>query len=138
MGVGRAIQLVWLGEAYLLEGRFDDALRYGQEALTLARRQQERGHEAWSVNLLGEIASRRDSADVGMAEGYHREALALADKLDMRPLAAHCHFHLAMLLLKALRPERAQPHLAAATTMYREMVMRVWLDRLEAGMRASV
>ena len=26
MGVGRAMQLAWLGEAYLLEGRFDDAL----------------------------------------------------------------------------------------------------------------
>jgi tetratricopeptide (TPR) repeat protein len=137
MGVGRAMQLAWLGEAYLLEVRLDDARRFGQEALTLARRQQERGSEAWSVRLLGEIASRRDPADVERAEGYHREALAL-DELGMRPLAAHCHFHLGQLLLKASRPEQAQPHLTAATTMCRETGMRVWLDRLEAEMRRSV
>jgi len=128
MGVGRAMQLAWLGEAYLLEERFDDAVRYGREALTLARNLQERGHEAWSVHLLGEIASRRDPGDLEQAEGWYREALALAGELGMRPLAAHCHFHLAGLLGKAQRPEQARQHQTAATTMYREMAMRIRTD----------
>ena len=101
MGVGRAMQLVWLGEAYLLEGRLDDARERAQEAVSLARRHQERGHEAWSLRLLGDIASHRDPPSVETAEGYYREALALAGELGMRPLVAHCHFHLGKLFLKA-------------------------------------
>src|SRR5262249_18776393 len=123
MGVGRAMQLAWLGEAYMLEGRLDEALRQGHEGLSLARRQEERGHEAWCVRLLGQIASRRDPCDIGKTEGYYRESLALADELGMRPLAANCHSHLAE-LLKHVRPEQAREHQAAAVAMHSEMGMR--------------
>jgi hypothetical protein len=41
----------------------------------------------------------------------------------MRPLAAHCHSHLAG-LLRHIRAEHAREHQAAAATMYREMAMR--------------
>jgi tetratricopeptide (TPR) repeat protein len=132
MGMGRAMQLAWLGEACLIEGRFDDASRYGLEALTLAQRHQERGHEAWSLRLLGEVASRGDRRDVERAEADYRKALALADELEMRPLAAHCHFHLGKLLRTAPRPEGAREHLTTAATMYREMGMRSWLDLADA------
>jgi predicted ATPase/class 3 adenylate cyclase len=137
MGIGRAMQLAWLGEALLLEGRVDDAERRAHEALSLAQRQQERGHEAWSLRLLGEIASRRDLRDAETAETYYREALTLADELGMRPLAAHCHFHLGKLLRKVSRAEQARQHLTAAATMYREMGMRVWLDQVAAELQTS-
>jgi tetratricopeptide (TPR) repeat protein len=135
MGVGRAMQLTWLGETYLLEGRVDDALERSQEAVSLARRHQERGHEAWSLRLLGEIASRRDPPVLETAEGYYREALALAAQLGMRPLAAHCHFDLGRLFRKIDQHEQARQHLTTATTMFREMDMRFWLDQAEAEMR---
>jgi tetratricopeptide (TPR) repeat protein len=137
MGVGRAMQLAWLGEALLLEGRVDDAERRAHEALSLAQRQQERGYEAWSLRLLGEIASRRDPRDAETAETYYREALTLADELGMRPLAAHCHLHLGKLLPTAPRPEGARQHLTTASTMYREMGMRVWLDLADAELLMS-
>ena len=136
MGVGRAMQLAWLGEAYLLEGRLDDALGRGQQALSLAQRHQERGHEAWSLRLLGEIAFRRDPPALEMAEGSYREALALAGQLGMRPLAAHCHFDLGELFRKTDQHEQARQHLTTATTMFREMDMGFWLDQAEAEMRA--
>jgi hypothetical protein len=69
------------------------------------------------------------------AEGYDREALALAGELGMRPLVAHCHFHLGTLFRKTDRQEQAREHLAKAKAMYREMDMRVWLDQAEAEMR---
>ena len=137
MGVGRAMQLVWLGEAYLLEGRLDDALERAQQAVSLARRHRERGHEAWSLRLLGEIASHRDPPSVETAEGYYREALALAGELGMRPLVAHCHFHLGRLFRKTDQQEQAREHLTRATAMYREMDMRLWLDQAEAETRQS-
>jgi tetratricopeptide (TPR) repeat protein len=135
MGVGRAMQLAWLGEAYLLEDRLDDALEWAQQAVSLAQRHQERGHEAWSLRLLDEIASRRDPPALGTAEGYYREALALAGQLGMRPLAAHCHFDLGRLSRKADQHDQARQHLTTAVTMYREMDMRFWLDQAEAEMR---
>ena len=135
MGVGRAMQLAWLGEAYLLEGRLDEALERAQQAVSLAQRHQERSHEAWSLRLLGEIASRRDPPSIERAEGYYREALSLADELGMRPLVAHCHFHLGKLSRKADQHEQARQDLTTATTMYREMGMRSWLDQAEATMR---
>jgi len=57
--------------------------------------------------------------------------LMLADKLGMRPLAAHCHAGLARLLACAGDPEQEREHLTAALTLYREMAMRFWLVRLE-------
>ena len=135
MGVGRAMQLSWLGEAYLLEGRPDDALERTQQAVSLAQRHQERSHEAWSLRLLGEVVSRPDHPDVEKAEGYYRDALALAAELGMRPLVAHCHLHLGRLCRKADQQERARDHLTTATTMYREMGMRLWQDLAEAELR---
>jgi len=135
MGVGRAMQLAWLGEAYLLEGRLDDALERTQQAVSLAQRHQERSHEAWSLRLLGEIVSRPDHPDVEKVEGYYHDALTLASELGMRPLVAHCHFHLGRLCRKADQQERAREHLTTATTMYREMGMRLWQDLAETEMR---
>ena len=123
MGVGRAMQLAWLGEACVLEGRFEDALCHGHDGLVLARTQEERGHEAWCVRLLGVIASSRRPCDTASAEGYYRHALALADELGMRPLAAHCHSHLAD-LLENERAGQAREHRLAAVAMYREMAIR--------------
>jgi tetratricopeptide (TPR) repeat protein len=135
MGVGRAMQLAWLGEAYLLEGHLDDALERTQQAVSLAQRHQERSHEAWSLRLLGEVVSRPDHPDVEKAEGYSRDALALAAELGMRPLVAHCHLDLGRLCRKADQQERARDHLTMATTMYREMGMRLWQDLAEAELR---
>ena len=88
-----------------------------------------------SVRLLGEIASRRDPPALETAEGYYREALALAGQLSMRPLAAHCHFDLGRLFRKTDQHEQARQHLATATTMYREMDMRFWLEQAKAEVR---
>jgi hypothetical protein len=50
----------------------------------------------------------------------------------MRPLVAHCHLGLRKLYRRTGKREQAQEHLATATTMYREMGMRFWLEQAEA------
>ena len=129
------MELAWLGGALMLEGRLDEALQRAQEANALARRHGERGHEAWSLQMLGAIVSRPDAPDFEKAEAHYRAALGLASELGMRPLVAHCHFELGKLFRKSDRPEDSREHLVAATTLYREMDMRAWLDRAEAEMR---
>ncbi len=72
------------------------------------------------------------ASEVDAAEDYYRLAFALADELGMRPLVAHCHRGLAKLYQRTGKPEQARDHFTTATTMYREMGMRFWLERAEA------
>ena len=120
------------GEACLLADRLDDALAFAGRALTLARERGQRGYEAWALRLLGEIASRPDPPEVETAEGHYRHALALANELSMRPLVAHCHLGLGKLYQGTEKRQQAQEHLTIATTMFREMDMRFWLEKAES------
>jgi tetratricopeptide (TPR) repeat protein len=128
--------LAYLGEAHLLAGRRDDALAVARRALDLAHRQKERGNEAWVLRFLGEIAAQADPPDRESARAHYGQALARADELGMRPLAAHCHLGLGKLSRSTGKPERARHHLTTATTMYGEMGMRFWSEQAEAESRA--
>jgi tetratricopeptide (TPR) repeat protein len=124
--------LAYLGEAHLLAGRRDDALAVAGRALELAHQQKERGNEAWVLRLRGEIAAQADPPDPESAEGHYSQALARANELGMRPLAAHCHFGLGTLHRRAGDQAKASEHLSTAATMYREMGMSFWLEKADA------
>src|SRR4030095_14064523 len=51
--IGRSWDLALAGEVYLLAGRTDEAVTNARGALELARAQEERGYEAWSLQVLG-------------------------------------------------------------------------------------
>ena len=57
----QALRVVWLGEAYLCAGRLAEAGTQAQQALEFAQAHQERGHAAYALRLLGEIAAHRDA-----------------------------------------------------------------------------
>jgi len=131
----QSLRIIWLSEAYLLAGREADARAAAQRALGLARQHKERGNEAYTLLLLGEIAAREDPPDIGKAEDHYRQALALAQELGMRPLIAHCHVGFVKLYRRTGKREQANEHLTTATTMMREMEMGVWLEKAEAELR---
>jgi tetratricopeptide (TPR) repeat protein len=136
MGVGRSIQVAWLGEVYALDQQLDDALERAQEALALAQNHEEHGHEAWAHRLLGQIAlRRRDLPDARAAEDHFRRALTIATELEMRPLMAHCHLGLGKFYRRTGQCEQAREYLSTAATMYREMDIGSWLEHAEAEMR---
>ena len=54
--------------------------------------------------------------------------MSLAEELGMRPLVARCHLGLAKLSRLTGNRHLAEEHLATATTMFREMDMRFWLE----------
>jgi class 3 adenylate cyclase/tetratricopeptide (TPR) repeat protein len=132
----RPFSAAWLGEAYLLMGRREDATECAAGALKLARQLKQRGDEALCRRLQGEIAARADPPAAENAALHYREALALADELSMRPLAAHCHHGLGTLYQQVGHPEQAQAALTTAVAMYRAMQMTVWAERAEAELRA--
>jgi class 3 adenylate cyclase/tetratricopeptide (TPR) repeat protein len=126
--------LGYLSEAYLLDGRPDDALPLVVSALEIASSRRERGFQAYALHLVGEIAAQRDRPNVDKAESDYRQALALANELDMRPLQAHCHLGLGSLYAKIGRPEQAHPELSTAIELYRAMEMTFWLPQVEAAL----
>ena len=82
-----ARRLTWLAEVFLLAGERDAAKRLALRALELALRQGERGHQAYVLGLLGELAMKESVPDVEQAAEHYRAALALAQMLGMQPLA---------------------------------------------------
>jgi len=126
---------VRLAEAYLAAGRVQDASVQAARALELAVEERGRGHEAWALRLIGEIALRRDPLEVDQAELHYRRALAQAEDLSARPLVAHCHLGLGKLHRRTGKGEQAQEHLGTATSMYREMGMRFYLEQVEAEIK---
>jgi len=134
---GQSLRIIWLSEAYLLAGREADARAAAQRALGLARQHKERGHEAYTLRLLGEIAAREVPLDIGKAENHYRQALALAEELGMRPLVAHCHIGLGKLYGRSGDLHKAKEHLTDGVAMMREMEMGLWLEEVEAELAAA-
>jgi tetratricopeptide (TPR) repeat protein len=129
-----ALRVVWLGEAYLLTGRLDEAHTQAQRALEFSRAHQERGHEAYALRLLGDIAMRHNRTESAPAEACYQQALALAEALGMRPLVAHCHHGLGRLYGQSGRRAPARAALTAAVVLYRAMDMTFWLPQAEAAL----
>jgi tetratricopeptide (TPR) repeat protein len=123
-----------LGEAQLLAGRVEEAYTCAERALALARTHQERGNEAYALRLLGAIATHRDRPDVPRAAAHYQHALALAQALGMRPLAAHCHRGLGTLYATIGQREQARTAFATAMEMCRAMEMTFWLPETEAAL----
>jgi len=122
-------------EAWLLVGNTGPALEIARRGLARARNQQSHGNEAWFSWQLARIAAAQEPLDFEHTEGRYYEALTFAHRLGMRPLVAHCHLGLGTLYRRTSKREQAQEHLTTATTMYREMDMRFWLEQAAAEMR---
>jgi tetratricopeptide (TPR) repeat protein len=130
----RALGRLSLGEAQLLVGHREEAYALAEGALALARAHQERGNQAYAFRLLGEIHAHRDPPQDESAEGYYRQALALAKELGMRPLQAHCHRGLGTLYAQIGRRKHAHAELSTAIELYHAMEMTFWLPQAEAAL----
>ena len=126
-----ALRLVWLGQAYLLAGQRESALDVARRALHTAEERHETGQRAYAHRLLGDIAASAEEPDIPATQMAYREVIGLAEALAMRPLVAHYHLGLGTLGCRTGRLDEAREHLTMATTMYRDMEMRFWLDKAE-------
>jgi hypothetical protein len=102
--------------------------------MTLAREHQERGHQAYALRLLGDIAAHHSPPDVDQAAPPYRQALALAEELGMCPLQAHCHLGLGKLYAAVGQRAHAGAALTAAIELYRAMDMTFWLPQAEVAL----
>jgi hypothetical protein len=81
-------------------------------------------------------ATHPDRFDAETGEAHYCKALAPAEPRSMRSLAAHCHLGLGKLYRRTGKQQEAAKHLTSATTMYREMDMRFWLEKAEEESQA--
>jgi class 3 adenylate cyclase/tetratricopeptide (TPR) repeat protein len=121
-----------LGRAALLLGRLNEAQSLTERGVDSFPSRH--GSVAYSLHLLGDIATHPERFDAERGEAHYREALALAEPRGMRPLVAHCHLGLAKLYRRTGQHDQAREHLANATTMYRDMGMTYWLEQAEMSM----
>ena len=127
---GHAMILVRQGEAYLRSSRMADADRCARRALALSRKQGECGYEAHALRLLGELGLS-DPSPLDASEASFHEALRIADELNLRPLAAQCHFGLGKRYRSAGRGGSAEQHLNTAAALFRELGMQFWLEQAQ-------
>jgi hypothetical protein len=126
------------GSRPIHESRFDSPQAYtprhlAEKILTSkSALEGERGYEAWALRLFGEIASHPDSPEAESAQAHYRQAMTLSEELGMRPLLDHCRLGLGRLYRRAEKPQHAREHLTTATTMFRQMDTRFWLEKAEA------
>jgi class 3 adenylate cyclase/tetratricopeptide (TPR) repeat protein len=131
---GQALRVGYVSEAYRLAGHMPEAVQLAGWALDLSRAHKERGYEAWTLRLLGEITAHQALPEIEPAAHRYRQALALADELGMRPLQAHCHCGLGKLYATIGRQEQARRELSTAIELYRAMDMTFWLPQAEAAL----
>jgi tetratricopeptide (TPR) repeat protein len=62
--------------------------------------------------------ARRKPAEGEQAEAHYQQALALAEAVGMRPLAAHCQRSLGELYVRRGRRDDARAALSAAIDLY--------------------
>jgi hypothetical protein len=102
----------------------------------LARQLRQRGVEARTLYLVGEIHSSGGLPNANQALESYEQALMLAHELEMRPLEAQCHFALGELVLKTGERRGAQEQFKSAASMYRDMGMQYPLDETESALKA--
>src|SRR5262245_31449114 len=134
---GQSLRVNWQGEAYLMAGRLDEAALLARRGFELSEKHRERGHGAWSLKLLGEVAACQDPPNVQESEAYYSRALAVANELGMRPLQAHCHCGLGRIWGVRGLPDQARAEFSAAVDLYRSMEMTLWLNRADAAQKIS-
>jgi sugar phosphate isomerase/epimerase len=117
------LSVVWLGDARRMVADLPTARRLGREALRLATERRERGNAAYALRLLGDVERAGGPREMETAREHYRRALALAEKLGMRPLVSHCHLGLGRLFQRLKERATADEHLAAAASCFRELDM---------------
>ncbi len=119
----------------LLAGNLARAKETGERGLDLAAQLGERGNEATALHVLGTVLATGALGDIEAAHRHYQRAKTTGEELGMRPLVAHCHLGIGKLFQRTGDRQRAQEQLTIATTMYREMDMRFWLEPAEAGLK---
>ena len=113
--------------------RFSRQARAGPLGAPRGAGHDEHGHEAWALQILGEIRARSGPHAHAAAADAYRAARALAERLGMRPLVARAQLGLAGVSCAKAKHNQYRALLATALTTFGELNMPLWLARTESA-----
>jgi class 3 adenylate cyclase/tetratricopeptide (TPR) repeat protein len=114
---------VHLGQALLLAGRIEDAMRHARRALKLARAHEDRMGQAWAGFLVARCCLH-GGGTIDQALACLESALVHARMCGARPLAAFCQSSLASAYAARGNQSKLHDHAAKAEAIYAELDLR--------------
>src|SRR5262249_33266619 len=122
--------VVWLAEALLRQGRIDAAAAHAQIARDRAGSDDVEGQFMWRYVFAGVALAR---GDVGAAEQWSCDALALIELSEAIDMIADAYARLALVLRAACRPDDARQAAGEAYERYARRGNVVSAERLRAA-----
>ena len=126
LGLFRSLVGIQRGEALMLADQLEAARQVATAGVALANDRGERGHHAFGLRVLGDIAARDRQFDPEDARSYYEQSLAAATSLGMRPLQVQCLARLGQLNKRIGEPGNAEAHAAEARALADAMAMKIW------------
>ncbi len=96
----------YLGEAYGLSGRTEEAFGALTHAIDLVRGHDERGYEAWTLYLMARVHAFSERSGGDHARDAYAQCLALA-RVVSYPLQAQCHLGFGELMRRRAENQKA-------------------------------
>jgi len=107
-------------------------LQEGDEPLQKAHPHKLSEKTKATIGAVGSQSARRSFSRSDAATLNNKP---MAGVSEVRHASSHCHYSLGKLYRRTGKREQARDDLTTATTMYREMDMRFYLEQMEAAMR---
>ena len=130
-------QTAWLAEALLRAGQPEQALAYATTALEIARKNGEKGDQAWAQWALGEVFRCSPHAKSKKAAAAFKAARDLAEGCQMLPLVAHCTLALGQLDSERAADEKGVDQTQEALQLYRRLDMGAYASQVQTGRKPS-
>jgi tetratricopeptide (TPR) repeat protein len=115
--------LLGLGETSLAENDYSQALKFGEESLTISEKAGAKKYIAKGLKLKAEVLARMGKTEEAIE--LMQNALKLAQKLGNPPLLWQTHYSLGLLLEKQGNPQKANEHYAQAIALIKETALKL-------------
>ncbi|MCG8510167.1 MAG: hypothetical protein MI741_13145, partial [Rhodospirillales bacterium] len=86
------LMMMWLAETQFESGDAGQAKFSASKATSVAQEIGEKGHQAWSLWMRGDLLSRSGDGESYEVSGYLRQAVSIAQRRQMKPLLAMCQY----------------------------------------------
>ncbi len=127
--MGNLLRSGGMAEAYMAAGRAEEALPLAQLYVEMARFVNARGHIAWALRLLADVAASCTPIDAGTCHASITECLTIVRELGMRPLEARALLIRARLLRRLFDDAAADADLRQAAKNFADLGMTRWVHR---------
>jgi class 3 adenylate cyclase len=139
LNIHKNTQSAWMGALYSTflsyvlhdSGDLAEAQDYAEEAIELSMKNNDRFLEGLSNSSMGRILVKRNSSRVDEAEKYVLKSIQILNELKACPYLAQAYFYLGELYANAGFKDKARENLRKALSMYREMDIKYWPDKIQ-------